>query len=121
MKNDELLFLSIPYDEGWSFRVDGKPAECEKIAKGFMALRIGKGQHEIEMKYFPPGLKLGILISVLALIIFALAFTPLGRPIQRKVASLKKEEEIPEKMETLYKENPPEFIYYVTLYNIFHD
>ena len=104
MKNDELLFLSIPYDEGWSFRVDGKPAECEKMAKGFMALRIGKGQHEIEMKYFPPGLKLGILISVLALIIFALAFTPLGRPIQRKVASLKKEEDIPEKMETLYKE-----------------
>lgn len=26
-----------------------------------------------------------------------------------------------EHMETLYKENPPEFIYYVTLYNIFHD
>ncbi len=104
MKNDDLLFLSIPYDEGWSFKVDGKPAEAEKIAKGFIGLNVGRGQHEIEMKYFPPGLKKGLLISIIALLIFIFVFTPLSRPLRGRLASFEKKEELPEEMETLYKE-----------------
>ena len=55
------------------------------------------------MKYFPPGLKKGLLISFLALLIFIFVFTPLSRPLRSRIAAMKKEE-VPEEMETLYKE-----------------
>ena len=65
------LFLSIPYDDGWTVTVDGEKAETYKIFEAFTAIDVPAGEHEIVLTYFPGGLKAGLLISVLAVLILA--------------------------------------------------
>ena len=61
---DNLLFFSVPYDEGWTAYVNGKVTEIEKVNIGFMAVMVkGNSKSEIEFRYTTPKLKEGILIS----------------------------------------------------------
>lgn len=64
-----LLYLSIPFDSGWSALVDGNPTVVEYINMGFIGLELGPGEHTIEMKYTPPGLKTGLILSTLTVMI----------------------------------------------------
>ncbi|WP_394523046.1 YfhO family protein [Lacrimispora sp. JR3] len=54
-----LMFLSIPYDKGWTIWVDGKKVEAYKIFDTFLSVHMTAGTHEISLKYVPEGLKLG--------------------------------------------------------------
>lgn len=66
-KEMPILFLSIPLDEGWSLYVDGKETEIELLYDIFMGVTLEEGEHEIELKYSVPGLKVGIAVSVISL------------------------------------------------------
>jgi len=68
---DGLLFTSISNDNGWTVYVDGKKTEISPILNGFIGINLTKGKHTIEFTYFPPGLKLGLIISSSSLIIFS--------------------------------------------------
>ncbi len=67
--SEDLVFFSIPYDEGWSAYVNGKKVDVENVNIAFMAVLVGEGVSEIEFKYETPGLATGILISVSALLL----------------------------------------------------
>lgn len=68
-KNNQYLFLSIPYEKGWNIYVDGKKVNYEKLYDAFIGIKLDKGHHEIKMKFYPYGLKLGICISIGSFII----------------------------------------------------
>ncbi len=70
LQKDNLVFFSVPYDEGFSATVNGQPAEIERVNVGFMAVKCQKGHNEIVFKYKTPGLDLGIKISAGAVLIF---------------------------------------------------
>ena len=59
LNRENLVFYSIPYDEGWSATVDGEPAQIEKVNVGFMAVRVPEGEHTIRFDYNTPGLSTG--------------------------------------------------------------
>ena len=63
-----LLYTSIPYDEGWTLKVDGKDHDYIKILNGFIGVDLEEGQHTIEFKYKLPGFKVGLSISIISLI-----------------------------------------------------
>ena len=67
--NKTLLYTSIPYDEGWTLKVDGKDYDYIKILNGFIGVDLEGGQHTIEFKYKLPGFKVGLSISIISLII----------------------------------------------------
>ena len=60
---DGLLFLSVPYSEGWSAEVDGKPAEIVPIQDALMGIRLDKGSHDVSLSYTPAGFREGAMIS----------------------------------------------------------
>ena len=64
-----LVFYSIPYDDGWSATVNGKPVTVERVNSGFVAVYAEEGENEIVFKYETPGLLLGIIISGLAILL----------------------------------------------------
>lgn len=64
------VMLTIPYEKGWKITVNGEVVPYEKAANTFIGLRVPAGICSIEMVYELPGLKVGILISVLAVLIF---------------------------------------------------
>ena len=70
--SDNIVFTSVPYDEGWKVYVDGKESKYVKVCGSFIALELEPGHHEIEMIYTPKGLYLGIVISLGAMVIFML-------------------------------------------------
>ncbi len=69
----ELVFFSVPYEDGWSAYVNGEQVDVEKVNIGFMAVKVpGNMTSKIEFKYETPGLKTGIYITITTLIILIL-------------------------------------------------
>lgn len=72
-----LLFLSIPYDEGWSVYVDNKKTKISPcLGDAFMGVELSRGIHELVFRYKTPwaleGL-IGTLIGFLCYIIIVVA------------------------------------------------
>ncbi|MBE6875615.1 MAG: hypothetical protein E7496_02645 [Ruminococcus sp.] len=68
----KLLFFSIPYDDGWTAEINGKPVEIEKVSGGFMAVLCEAGQNEIVFSYQLPGLKIGFCITIAGMLLLML-------------------------------------------------
>lgn len=66
LSKDNLVFFSVPYEEGWSAEVNGEPVDVEKVQIGFMAVKASAGENEIRFYYQTPGLNAGIAISALS-------------------------------------------------------
>ena len=71
---DGYLFLSIPYEKGWNIYVDGKKSDYIKLYDTFIGIKLSKGSHKIEMKFYSPGLKIGLFLSIIGLILSILFF-----------------------------------------------
>ena len=77
---DSLFFTSIPYDKGWTVKVDGTEiAEDDYIAlqDAYLCFNLPAGEHSIEISFMPQGLLLGAGVSaltVIALIAAAIIF-----------------------------------------------
>lgn len=80
---DNLLFFSVPYDEGWTAAVNGEPAEIEKVNIGFMAVKVDGHQiSRISFTYTTPKLREGVIVSIAGAglyIIYIAAFMILRR------------------------------------------
>ena len=57
------LFTSIPFEKGWTVKVDGQKVETRKAFGAFLAIDVSSGDHVIDFSYFPEGLKPGVLIT----------------------------------------------------------
>lgn len=66
-----LVFFSVPWEEGWSAEVNGEPVSIEKADVGFMAVPVPAGDSEITFTYHTSGLKAGALLSLGGLVLFA--------------------------------------------------
>lgn len=66
------LFTTIPYDAGWTVKVDGQRVETYGVADALLAFDVGAGEHTVELSYSTPGLLMGIFISVVCLILLIL-------------------------------------------------
>jgi uncharacterized membrane protein YfhO len=67
---DGLLYTSIPADKNWSVFVDGEKSESVLIDNAMIAVRLDKGYHEIEFRYFNKSFLFGIIVSIVSLGIF---------------------------------------------------
>ena len=66
-----VLFFSIPYDAGWTARVDGAKAALMRIDFGFTGLMLAPGAHRVELDYTPPLRRFGAAVSLLSLALYA--------------------------------------------------
>lgn len=65
---DRLVFFSVPYEPGWSAKVNGQDAEILRANVGFMAVAVPGGESvRIDFTYATPGLTGGIAMTVIAL------------------------------------------------------
>lgn len=95
-KEGQILMTSIPYEPGWTVRIDGKKVENlvyeqtnDKGVKELMnkegdvgqvsvldsliAIKLPEGEHTVSMKYTPPGFNLGVvtfILGIAALVVF---------------------------------------------------
>ena len=69
---DGVLFTSIPYDEGWTVKVDGKKVETFAAGDAMLAFDLAAGEHTVELTFFTVGLVPGIVFSVVSLVLLIL-------------------------------------------------
>lgn len=72
VKEGETVITSIPYDSGWTVKVDGRKADIEKYAGTFIAVQAEPGLHKISFSYISPGFIPGIAVSAATCIVFML-------------------------------------------------
>lgn len=65
------LVLSVPYEPGWTLKVDGQETEMTVFEDCFISVPLTAGEHTVTLSYYPAGLNAGIVISVLSLATFA--------------------------------------------------
>lgn len=68
---DGYLITSIPYDEHFEVKIDGKDVKYEKVNTAFLGVKMPNGTHEVEIVYHAPGLKMGKVLSVTGLLLLA--------------------------------------------------
>ena len=71
---NQILFTSIPYDNGWHVYENGKELKTIKLASTFLGVDAGEGYHELEFVYIPDGFYLGCAVSCITLFIFMFVF-----------------------------------------------
>lgn len=86
-QKDQVLFLPLTYDSGWTCKVNGKTVEAEEALGTFMAIPLENGENTITMSFLPKGLKVGACISavsLLACVIWCFAQKALTEKANRK-------------------------------------
>ena len=72
LKDDTLVFFSVPNRKGFMCRVDGKKTQIYTADYGLMAIPVSRGEHVIRVDYRPEGLFAGILMTGFGLLLLAL-------------------------------------------------
>ena len=66
------LFLTLPYDKGWSATQNGHPVTIYKAQDGFMKVDVKKGSGRVILKFIPRGFKEGIGCFIFGIALFTL-------------------------------------------------
>ena len=74
VKEKGYFMLTIPYDDGFKIKVDGKETEYEKVSGAFIGFPIDKGKHQIDISYIAPNFEIGKKLSIVGLILFSIIF-----------------------------------------------
>ncbi len=78
----ELVMFTIPFDAGWSARVNGTPAQVVPLAESaFLGVDVPPGRSTVELSYAPPGLAFGCATTGVA------AAVLLGLAIRRRLCA----------------------------------
>lgn len=63
------IIITYPFEKGYEIYVDGIETDYYSYRNALIRLKLEAGEHIISVEYHPPGLKLGIIISLLSVII----------------------------------------------------
>ncbi len=68
LNEPKFIVFSIPYAEGWKAYVDGKQVDLLQANVKNMGIELTKGEHNVELYYETPFLKLGTAISIVTFV-----------------------------------------------------
>ncbi len=78
-KGGEPVFLSIPYDEGLTLKINGKKAELYTVYGGFTAFYLEEGVNDIQITFRPKGFILGLATSMVGVVLISVEIWLLKR------------------------------------------
>lgn len=68
-KDKPILLFTIPYEKGWTVYVDGVETSYERLYDAFIGISLKEGEHEVELVYQTPGIKTGLLVCSIGIIL----------------------------------------------------
>jgi|GEM_PF-2333660 len=83
----EVVFFSVPYDEGWRVTVDGEPCKLVRANIGFFALVVPEGEHTVKAVYHNAAIIPGVVISISGIAIATAYISVLGYVRKKKNAN----------------------------------
>ena len=73
-QENQVLFTTIPYENGWTVKVNGKKVETGVALGSLMTIPLEQGENVITMEFSPGYLKLAVIISIFGLLILVCIF-----------------------------------------------
>lgn len=74
VKESGVMVTSIPYDKGWELEIDGVKKDIHELTGGvFISMPLDEGKHHISLTFRPPGLMVGIIITIVSILILVAA------------------------------------------------
>lgn len=80
----QTLLITVARGDGWTAYVDGEPAELLRADTAFMGLDLPAGHHDIELRYFTPGLAEGAALTGVGIVALAILGFALHRRHRQK-------------------------------------
>jgi uncharacterized membrane protein YfhO len=71
LQHDKLLLFTIPFDNDWKAFDNGKEVVMEQVNIGFSGLLLAAGTHNLELRFAPAAIPVGIIISIISLLLVA--------------------------------------------------
>ena len=68
-KENQIMFTTIPYEDGWRIKVDGKEVKPVKLIDSMIGINVPEGTHTVSMRFFPKYFTVGILASIAGVIL----------------------------------------------------
>jgi hypothetical protein len=87
LEKENLVFFSVPYDDGFTAYVNGEEAEIVCVDEGLMAVLCPAGENRIDFVYEADGLELSRKISLAGLALFALYVGAILRSKKKRTTS----------------------------------
>lgn len=83
---ERMLVTTIPYDAGWTAKIDGKAVKVEKFKDAFLMIQVPAGKHTVTFSYLPQGFKTGTILFILCIGLFFayLCYLKKEPPISKK-------------------------------------
>ncbi len=85
------LILSVPCEDGWKVRINGKETKASTFGGCLMAFDLEPGSYTLEMRYVPQGRGAGLGVSLASAALFgAVMFFRMGRRKKKKAETQEK-------------------------------
>ncbi|MBR2913216.1 MAG: YfhO family protein [Oscillospiraceae bacterium] len=96
---DEVLFTSIPYQPGWTVKVDGRRVDHIESLQAMIAVKLSPGTHTVTFSYTPPGFVFGVVLLIIGIGMLVLFYRHdkkynkvlLARKREKKLAAIQAE------------------------------
>jgi hypothetical protein len=82
-----LLAVTEQREDGWSAEIDGAAADVLEVDGYMIGVEVPPGSHEVTLRYRAPGLRAGVVITVLAGLLVIALIVGVRRPRRRSGAS----------------------------------
>jgi uncharacterized membrane protein YfhO len=69
-----LSVMTMPYDKGWSVKVDGEKVQTIAFDDALLAFEVPRGYHTVTMRYFTDKLPYALIVSVFSLVVLIYLF-----------------------------------------------
>lgn len=89
---DRMLYLSVPYDKGWTAAVDGVKTETVPLYGAMTGIPLSAGTHTVRLRFMPVGLIAGGAGSAVSLAVYLLLCIASGRKLRRSRNEQRSEE-----------------------------
>jgi uncharacterized membrane protein YfhO len=71
LAKNSVLVLQTPFDPGWTAFQDGIAAPVLKVDCGLLGLALNSGEHKVQLRYRPPLMAEGAVVSIASLLLLA--------------------------------------------------
>lgn len=68
MLEDGMIVTTIPYDKGYTVKIDGVEVETEKVNEYFLGVPISSGEHTVEITFKMSGFYIGVIITTFGIL-----------------------------------------------------
>ncbi len=73
-EKDGYFVTTLPYDKGFTIKVDNKKIDYEKVNTAYVGFKISKGKHNIVIEYKAPFKTLGLIMSFVGIVVYILFY-----------------------------------------------